>query len=196
MQAEAPRTYGYARVSSTDQNLARQEDALKGAGVYFKNIVSDMASGKSTDREKLNTLRDVLLRSGDTLVVTSMDRLARNLRDLLDIVRDLSEKGVTVRFLKENLVFDGSPQANLFLGIFGSVAQFERALIRERQQEGINAAKARGTYKAGRREKLTDIDKTRMVELYDKGVRVVELAKQFEVSRPVVYKVLKDAQHA
>lgn len=196
MQAEAPRTYGYARVSSIDQNLARQEDALKAAGVHLDNILADKASGKNTDREKLRTLRDMVLRSGDTLIVTSMDRLSRNLRDLFDIVKELSEKGVTVRFLKESLIFDGSAQANLFLGVFGSVFEFERAIVRERQQEGINAAKARGTYKAGRHEKLSDAQKARLVELHGKGAKVVELAKQYGVSRPVVYRVLKDAQHA
>lgn len=188
-------SYGYCRVSSVDQNLARQELALQSAGVPVQHILVDKASGKNTDREKLEWIRR-LLPPGATLLVPSMDRLARNLSDLLLVVKELAAKGVTVRFLKEGQTFDGSPHSKLILGIFGTVAEFERELIRERQQEGINAAKARGVYSGGRPEKLTESDKQRLVELHGKGVKVVELAKQYGVSRPVVYKALKEAQKA
>lgn len=187
--------YGYCRVSSVDQNLARQEEQLKAAGVPIQHILADKASGKNTDREKLQTIRN-LLPKGSTLFVPSMDRLARNLSDLLSIVKELSAKGVTVRFLKEGQTFDGSPHSKLILGIFGTVAEFERSLIRERQQEGINAAKARGAYTGGRPEKLTEAKKKELVELHGKGVKVVHLAKQYGISRPVVYRVLKEAQKA
>lgn len=185
----ATQTVAYARVSTLDQNLARQEAAFKAFG-HVDKVFSDKASGKSTaGRAGLQECLEYV-RAGDTLVVASMDRLARSLPDLLKIVHDLSAKGVTVRFLKEGLTFDGSAHADFLLGIFGSVAQFERALIRERQQEGIEVAKAEGRYK-GRAPKLTADQQETVRQLKAEGVAVAEISRRFNVSRQAVYRYLK-----
>lgn len=180
----------YARVSSMDQNLTRQEaefEKVEG----LSRIYSDKASGK--DMVGRPGLQDCLeyLTEGDTLVVASMDRLARSLPDLLSIVHGLAKRGVAVRFLKEGRTFDGSPEAELMLGILGSVAQFERALIRERQQEGINIAKAEGKYK-GRTPKLSAEQQVTVRQLKAEGIGIAEIARRFNVSRQAVYRYLED----
>ena len=181
-------TVGYARVSSTDQHLARQIEALKGvAGI--SRIYTDKASGKDADRDGLRECLDYLT-EGDTLAVASMDRLARSLPDLLAIVHGLAERGVGVKFLKEALTFDGSPNAELMLAVFGAVAQFERALIRERQQEGVRLAKEAGKYK-GRAPKLTAEQQATVRQLHAEGVNVAEIGRRFNVSRQAVYRYLK-----
>ena len=183
----AAQIVGYARVSSADQNLARQEEALKAAGVV--RLYEEQASGRSRQgRTELAACLD-FVREGDTLVVCSMDRLARSLTDLLSIVHGLAEKKVVVRFLKENLTFDGSPQADFLLGLFGSVAQFELALIKERQLEGIAIAKKAGKYK-GRKPKLNEGQKATVRELHSEGIGVSEIARRFNISRPLVYRTI------
>jgi len=131
---------GYIRVSSFDQNPERQLENAEVARVF-----TDTASGKDTHRPQLESLL-TFVRQGDTVVVHSMDRLARNLDDLRRVVQGLTKRGVRIEFLKEHLVFTGedSPMANLMLSVMGAFAQFERALIRERQREGIALAKQRG----------------------------------------------------
>lgn len=181
-------TVGYARVSSTDQHLARQIEALE-AVPGLARIYSDKASGKDADREGLQECLDYLT-EGDTLTVVSMDRLARSLPDLLNIVHGLAKRGVGVRFLKEGLVFDGSPNAELMLAVFGAVAQFERALIKERQAEGVRLAKEAGKYK-GRAPKLTAEQQATVRQLHAEGVNVAEIGRRFNVSRQAVYRYLK-----
>jgi DNA invertase Pin-like site-specific DNA recombinase len=133
---------GYIRVSSLDQNTDRQLD-----GHQLDRIFTDRLSGKDTARPELEAMIRYV-RDGDTIVVHSMDRLARNLDDLRRLVRELTGKGVNVRFLNENLTFTGddSPMATLLLSVMGGFAEFERALIRERQREGIAIAKTKGVY--------------------------------------------------
>ena len=141
---------GYVRVSSFDQNPERQlED------VEVDRSFTDKASGKDTKRPELDALL-AFVRDGDTVVVHSMDRLARNLDDLRRLVQDLTERGVRIEFVKESLTFTGedSPMANLMLSVMGAFAEFERALIRERQREGIALAKQRGAYR-GRKKALS-----------------------------------------
>ena len=186
----ATQTIAYARVSTLDQNLARQEAAFKAFG-HVDRMFSDKASGKDTaGRAGLQECLEYV-RSGDTLIVASMDRLARSLPDLLKVVHSLSAKGVTVRFLKEGLTFDGSAHADFLLGIFGSVAQFERALIRERQQEGIEIAKAEGRYK-GRAPKLNEEQRETVRQLKAEGVTVAEISRRFNISRQAIYRYLAD----
>ena len=181
-------TVGYARVSSTDQHLARQVEALKGvAGI--SRIYTDKASGKDADRDGLRECLDYLT-EGDTLAVASMDRLARSLPDLLAIVHGLAERGVGVKFLKEALTFDGSPNAELMLAVFGAVAQFERALIKERQAEGVRLAKEAGKYK-GRAPKLSAEQQAMVRQLHAEGTNVAEIGRRFNVSRQAVYRYLK-----
>src|SRR3712207_4386845 len=141
---------GYIRVSSLDQNVERQLE-----GIDVDKTFTDKASGKDTKRPQLDQLLS-FVRSGDTVIVHSMDRLARNLDDLRRIVQTLTGKGVRIEFVKEHLVFTGedSPMANLLLSVMGAFAEFERALIHERQREGIALAKQRGAYK-GRKKALS-----------------------------------------
>jgi DNA invertase Pin-like site-specific DNA recombinase len=134
---------GYKRVSTVDQNSARQLD-----GVLIDKCFEDKASGKDMRRPQLQAAVSYC-REGDTLICHSMDRLARNCNQLLDIVGDLTKRGVAVEFVKENLTFTGedSPIAMLLLTLIGAVAQFERSIILERQREGIALARAAGKYK-------------------------------------------------
>src|SRR5215467_14135112 len=144
---------GYVRVSSVDQNAVRQLD-----GIAVERTFTDKASGKDTTRPKLDEML-AFVRDGDIVTVHSMDRLARNLDDLRRTVRTLTGKGVQVEFVKENLTFTGedSPMATLLLSVMGAFAEFERALILERQREGIAAAKSRGVY-TGRKPVARQVD--------------------------------------
>jgi len=141
---------GYTRVSSLDQNLDRQLE-----GIALDKAFAHNASGKNATRPQLEALLG-FVREGDTVIVHSMDRLARNLDDLRAIVRTLTARVVRLEFVTEQLTFTGedSPIANLLLSVMGAFAEFERALIRERQREGIALAKQRGAYR-GRRKALT-----------------------------------------
>ncbi len=146
---------GYIRVSSFDQNPERQLET-----VSVDRVFTDKASGKDTQRPELENLL-AFVREGDTMIVHSMDRLARNLDDLRRLVQELTERGVRIEFVKENLIFTGedSPMANLMLSVMGAFAEFERALIRERQREGIVLAKQRGVYHLAYHDLLTGLPK-------------------------------------
>lgn len=141
---------GYVRVSTLDQSTVRQLD-----GIALDRVFEDKASGKDVDRPQLEALIG-FVRDGDTVLVHSMDQLARNLGDLRRLVRRLTDKQVRVEFVKEQLTFTGedSAMANLLLNMMGAIAEFERELIRERQREGIVLAKQRGVYR-GRARSLT-----------------------------------------
>jgi DNA invertase Pin-like site-specific DNA recombinase len=179
---------GYVRVSSVDQNTVRQLD-----GVAVERVFTDKASGKDTARPKLDEMI-AFVRDGDTVLVHSMDRLARNLVDLRRLVRTLTGKGVRVEFVKEHLVFTGedSPMATLLLSVMGAFAEFERALILERQREGIAAAKQRGVY-TGRKPALTVDQAQQLRERAAAGERKSALAKEFGISRETVYSYLRPA---
>ncbi len=143
----------YIRVSSIGQNTARQ---LADVGITFDKVFEDKASGKDTNRPQLQAMLEYV-REGDTLHVHSIDRLCRSLDDLISTVKGLNQKGVAVRFHKEKLEFtaDKTNATNeLMLGIFGAVAQFERALSAERRMEGIAKAKERGVYRKERTKKI------------------------------------------
>lgn len=178
---------GYQRVSTVDQKTDRQDFS----GYQIDKTFTDKASGKDRERPALNECLNYL-REGDTLVVHSLDRLARSLIDLNNIVKELTTQGVTVTFIKEGLTFkqdEKNPTAELMLNILGSIAQFERELIRERQAEGIAKAKASGKYK-GRKPSLTLEECETIKDKKAQGVPVSRLAKDFKVSRPTIYKVL------
>jgi DNA invertase Pin-like site-specific DNA recombinase len=179
---------GYARVSSKDQNLDRQLAALKKEKVF--RIFTDTVSGSSTQRPGLDGALNYL-RAGDQLIVVSMDRLARSLIDLHRLVDELTERGVSVKFLKEGQVYslDSSPIAKLMLGLLGSVAEFERAIIRERQAEGIAKAKARGVYK-GRAKVLNEEQVAQAREWVGEGIPKAEVARRFGIGRTTLYKYL------
>jgi DNA invertase Pin-like site-specific DNA recombinase len=177
---------GYKRVSTTDQNTARQLD-----GVALDKCFTDKASGKDTDRPQLQAALDYC-REGDTLMVHSMDRLARSLVDLRRLVNDLTARSVAVEFVKENLRFVGedAPMAVLLLSLLGAVAEFERALILERQREGIAIAKAAGRYKG--RRKLLNSDKVAEIRVRaEAGERKTEIARSLGISRETLYSYLR-----
>nr|WP_172694240.1 recombinase family protein [Corynebacterium diphtheriae]QGA84576.1 GcrR [Corynebacterium diphtheriae] len=181
---------GYARVSSKDQNLDRQLAALKKEKVF--RIFTDTVSGSSTQRPGLDGALNYV-RAGDQLIVVSMDRLARSLIDLHRLVDELTERGVSVKFLQEGQTYslDSSPVAKLMLGLLGSVAEFERAIIRERQAEGIAKAKARGVYK-GRAKVLNEEQVAQAREWVSAGIPKAEVARRFGIGRTTLYKYLAD----
>jgi DNA invertase Pin-like site-specific DNA recombinase len=181
---------GYVRVSTVDQNTERQL-----AGETLDMVFTDKASGKSIEgRPQLQALLKHV-RRGDEVVVHSFDRLARNLRELNALVEDLTSRGVTVTFVKNNMTFDGlkkdgtakkNSHAMLMLSIMGAVAEFERDMIQERQREGIAIAKAAGKYRGGKVKLSSD----RAAELRKRvaaGEKVAGLAREFKVSRQTVY---------
>lgn len=174
---------GYIRVSSLVQNTERQL-----ADINLDRVFEDKISGKDKDRPALSDCLSYL-REGDELYIHSIDRLARNLRDLQSIVDELSDKGVAVHFMKENLIFDGqvSPLQKLMFQMLGSFSEFERNLIRERQAEGIAIAKNKGVYK-GRKRALSDDQLTDIKERISGGEKVTHLAREFGVSRVTIYK--------
>jgi len=177
---------GYVRVSSVDQNTVRQLD-----GIAVDWTFTDKASGKDTTRPALDEML-AFVRDGDTVIVHSMDRLARNLDDLRRVVRSLTGKGVRVDFVKESLAFTGddSPMATLLLSVMGAFAEFERALILERQREGIAAAKQRGAY-TGRKPALTDEQARQLRQRAAAGEHKSALANEFGISRETVYSYLR-----
>jgi DNA invertase Pin-like site-specific DNA recombinase len=177
---------GYIRVSTFDQNPERQLE-----GVPVDRTFTDKASGKDVKRPELEALMS-FARAGDAVIVHSMDRLARNLDDLRRIVQTLTQRSVRVEFIKEHLCFTGedSPMANLMLSVMGAFAEFERALIRERQREGIALAKQRGAYR-GRKKSLSDEEITRLRQRVTDGEKKTALAREFGISRETLYQYLR-----
>lgn len=186
---------GYVRVSSIDQNEARQIEAL--ADLHIDKVFTDKASGKNTQRPQLQAALDYM-RDGDVLVVPSMDRLARNMRDLQNLVADLNARNVAVEFVKESLSFSGdteNPMSKLMLSILGGVAEFERSIIRERQREGIAVAKGKGVYR-GRKSALTGDQVNAIRQRAAAGERKAMLAREFKISRETLYQALRPGYSA
>lgn len=192
-------TVGYVRVSTIDQNTDRQLD-----GVALDRIFTDKMTGSTKDRPQLKAMLDYV-RYGDTVMVHSLDRLARNFDDLLAIINQLAKKGVTFKSLQENITINGtntSPMDTLILHIFGAIAQFNRSLIREAQREGIAKAKQKGVYK-GRKSVLTDeniaqieallAQRNSSVDEYKK-ISHNDIAKQVGISKSSLYRYLNRRQ--
>jgi DNA invertase Pin-like site-specific DNA recombinase len=179
---------GYRRVSTVEQNLDRQD-----LGVVEK-VFEDKASGKNADREQLQKMLS-FVRSGDEVVVYSIDRLARDLRDLQSVITKLNDNGVTIEFLSERLVFCGRSDdafAKLQLQMMGAFAEFERNIIRKRQAEGIAKAKERGVYEnRKRKKKVSDV---RVIGLKDEGLNNTEIAEYLGISRMTVHRALVKSQ--
>ena len=182
---------GYARVSTLDQNVERQLD-----GVELDRTFIDKASGKDLKRPQLQEALKYL-RDGDTLFVHSMDRLARNTEDLLRTVRELNERGVAVSFVKEHLKFGGQQDAmaELMMTVLAGIAKFERALILERQREGIAIAKQKGVY-TGRKKALKPEDARALREQAHAGTPKADLARAYGISRETVYSYLRNREGA
>ena len=176
-------TIGYKRVSTTDQNLDRQD-----LGDVDKVFEEKMSGASAKDRPALTAMMDYC-REGDTVVIWSIDRLARDLRDLQDIISTLNEKGVTIQFLSERLMFSAEADdafAKLQLQMMGAFAEFERNIIRKRQAEGIAKAKANGVYKGGKPR----IDREKVYRLRDEGLSTYKIADQMGISRMSVHRIL------
>ncbi len=184
---------GYVRVSSVGQNSDRQLD-----GVRLDKVFEEKVSGRNAgSREVLNHCLDYL-REHDTLHVHSIDRLARNMSDLLSIVDDLVKRDVTVKFHSEGLTFapqTDDPMASLMLHMLGAFAEFERSLIGQRRKEGLEAARKRGK-QIGRRKSLSDEDLSEIAQKLSKGVSKSDLAKEYGISRTTLYAALNKSQEA
>lgn len=184
---------GYARVSSADQNLIRQLEQLKSENT--DKIFEDKASGANINRPAFQQMMEYV-REGDTIVVCSMDRLARNLADLLTTTKELQAKGVSIRFLKESIFLDASGNdvalTKLLMSMLGAVAEFERSMIRERQREGIELAKKRGVYKGRKPTDAAIIEKAR--EKINLGIPIAKVAREAGIARSTLYRRLQQME--
>ena len=180
---------GYIRVSTLDQHTERQLD-----GIEVDKTFTDKASGKDTKRPQLEMMMS-FVRSGDTVFIHSMDRLGRNLDDLRRIVQTLTSKGVRIEFVKEHLTFTGedSPMAKLMLSVMGAIHEFDRALIKERQREGIAQAKKRGAFK-GRKKSLSEAAVAELRQQIAAGMSKAQVAREFGISRQTLYQYLRGAE--
>jgi DNA invertase Pin-like site-specific DNA recombinase len=181
---------GYARVSTGEQTLALQLDALTNAGCG--TIYEETASGAKAERPVLGEVLSYL-RSGDTLVVWRLDRLGRSLKHLIEVVAQLSERGIGFKSLTEQ-IDTTTPGGKLIFHVFGALAEFERDLIRERTQAGLAAARARGRL-GGRPKKLADAKQLELARtLYEGGqTDVATICRTLGISRATLYRALKEA---
>lgn len=182
-----PHNYAYIRVSSIVQNTERQLDDV---GIAFDDVFKDKCTGKDKNRPELQLLIRTA-KAGDTIHIHSIDRLARNLDDLRMLVKNWNDRNVTVKFYKEGLTFsskDSNPMSELMLSMLGAIAQFERAMIKERQKEGIAIAKKNGVYK-GRSTAMRR--KAEVVELLNSGVSQRKIAEQLGISLSSVQRIVK-----
>lgn len=179
---------GYARVSTADQHLRMQQDALKSSGC--EEIYTDVVSGVKTQRPGLDKALSYL-REGDTLVVWKLDRLGRSIQHLIQMVNDLQKKKISFKSLQEN-IDTATSGGKLIFHLFSALAEFERDLIQERTQAGLKAARARG--KMGGRPPLLDTRQiNRMIEMYDEQKNTVaEICKIYNISRPSFYNYLNN----
>lgn len=181
---------GYARVSTDDQNLNLQRDALSQAGC--ENIFEDQFSGAKAERPGLHQALQYA-RAGDTIVVWRLDRLSRSLKDLIEMVTLLEFKGIGLKSLQE-AIDTSSSSGKLIFHIFGALAEFERNLIRERTQAGLQAARARGR-KGGRPKALNKDKQALAVKLYDEKKHTVDqICKMMGISKPTLYKYIDAAK--
>ena len=176
-------TVGYIRVSSAGQNDARQLD-----GIHTDKTFTDNASGKDTQRPQLQAMLE-FVREGDKVLVHSMDRLARSLKDLEATVKGLTARGVTVSFVTQGMTFTGddSPMNTLMLQMLGAVSQFERSLILERQREGIAIAKAKGDVYKGRKPSLDAAGLVELREMVTQNIPKAQIAAKLGISRTTLY---------
>lgn len=182
------RMIGYARVSTDDQNLDLQIDALISFGCSKNNIYKDKVSGAKSDRPGLNQCIEQL-QSGDVLIVWRLDRLGRSMVHLVSLIENLREKGVGFKSICDGAIDTTTASGELVFNIFSSMAQFERRLIQERTQAGLNAARARG--RMGGRPKV-DTSKIQAAKKMhqDKTLSIEEICRVLKVSKPTLYRYL------
>lgn len=183
-------SFGYVRVSSKDQNVSRQVEALQNAGIEESCLFIDKVSGKNTERPELQKLLNKV-RAGDKVTVKSVDRLARNTKDLLTLLDELTTNGVSVYFLDNSMMFDDSPTSKFMITMLGAVGELERSFIRQRQQEGIAIAKAKGGVFKG---KARDEELRTRVKSYfaNSQLSADEIAKLCECGRATVFRIKKE----
>lgn len=178
--------FGYARVSTLEQNLSLQTDALKAAGC--DEIITDEASGKNANRPGLTNLLTNKLRSGDELVVWRLDRLGRSLKDLIELISTFENKGIKFNSLTEN-INTSTTSGKLIFNIFASLAEFERNLIRERTVAGLAAARARG--RLGGRPGIAKTKINAAIQLYNKKkLTINEICNTIGISKATLYKYI------
>lgn len=176
---------GYGRVSTRDQDPAMQEAALLAAGC--ERVWTEKASGVKWDRPVLTRILDEILRPGDTLVVWKLDRLARSVRQLTTTIEDLKKRGIAFQSLTE-AIDTNTPTGMLVFHLMGSIAEFERELIRERSREGLKAARAKGRF-GGRPRKMTKKDVLAAKAMMS-AMTAAEVAKRFGVARGTLYRLI------
>ncbi|MDF2883725.1 MAG: resolvase [Clostridiaceae bacterium] len=180
--------FGYARVSTQEQNLDRQLDFLKAAGA--EEIIQEKITGTKADRPKLNRLLDKI-RKDDIILVADLTRLSRSTKDLFSLVDKIEKKGANIKSLKESWLDTTTPQGKLMFTFMAGISQFERDLISQRTKEGLEAARARGR-KGGRKPKLDDNKKKAIYELYQqKKTTVKDICNMFDITKPTLYKVVE-----
>ena len=178
---------GYGRVSTQDQNLDAQRDALKSAGA--EKVFIEKITGTKASRPELDKLREQM-RQGDTLLITRLDRLGRSTKDLLAIASELEEKGVELEVLEQN-INTTSVEGRFFFTVIAAMAEFEHELMVARTKDGLAAARARGRL-GGRKPKLTEAQRKQVKKLYDaKELTVREIAALFSVTPPTVYRAIQ-----
>lgn len=183
-KATAPSRIGYARVSSISQHTDNQEAKLKAAGCTI--IRTEKVSGRSLDgRDELATIIE-FLRAGDVLVVTKLDRLGRNTRDVLNLIHEITDKGAHLQVLEPSLTTEGE-MGRVMITILSMVAEMELNRLKERRDEGIAAAKLKGTYKGG----VRTTDYAEVKRLVETGLSKAEVARRMGVSRVTIYQALK-----
>lgn len=180
------RLFGYARVSTSQQSLEIQKQVLKKAGVKESRIFFDKSTGSAIDREGLNSLL-VKVEEGDIVLVTKLDRLGRDTVDMINLINRFDEMGVGIRFLGDGISTEGNT-GKMVVTILSAVAQAERLRILERTNEGRIDAKSRGIKFGAKRR----IDRNKLLEKYQNGIKGTALAKQMGISRAAVYKILQE----
>ena len=180
---------GYSRVSDESQSLNRQIDMLVENGVDERNIYREKITGTKRERPELNRMIDEL-KPQDTVVIAELTRLSRSTKDLFEIVEQVQGKGANIKSLKESWLDTTTPQGKLMFTIFAGLSQFERDLISERTKDGLKSAKARGR-NGGRPSKRNDKEMTVQL-LYNKGVKIVDIVKQTDLSRSTVNRIIRD----
>jgi len=182
--------YGYARVSTSDQDLYLQLDALKDSGCEDAYIFTDKISGAKADRPGLNACL-AKLKTGDTLLVWRLDRLGRSMVHLVGLIEELREKGIGFRSICDGAIDTTTASGELVFNIFSALAQFERRLIQERTRAGLQAARARGKT-GGRKPLLPDNPRVKMAKAlnHDKSLDVATICQEMQISRSTFYRLL------
>jgi DNA invertase Pin-like site-specific DNA recombinase len=182
------RLFGYARVSTSQQSLNIQVKALKEAGVIESRIFTDIATGSNAKRDGLSLLR-LKVEENDLILIKKLDRLGRDTADMIQLIKEFDQLGVSIRFLDDGITTEGA-MGKMIVTILSAVAQAERHRILERTNEGRTEAKSKGI-KFGRKR---TIDREKIISLYSSGLGASQIAKQARIGRSTVYKLIQEAQ--